>query len=131
MNLSQFQESVWHRCCSNTGPYKAGDHGGEIVSSVEAIFEFGEVSRDMLSVDGPVGCGDRRFDVAQRGVDPLEGWRARSLSAATCGDHLMRASGVGHAGEAAQAIADHRAVCCQAGSREGGDRSTTKSADPA
>ena len=61
------------------GPCEARDHGGQIVSSVEAVFEFGEVARDMLAVDGAVGSCDGGLDVAQRGVDPFEGWRPSGL----------------------------------------------------
>jgi hypothetical protein len=50
MNFSQFQEPVGHWCGSDGGPSEAGDHGGQIVFSVEAVFEFGEVAWDMLAV---------------------------------------------------------------------------------
>jgi hypothetical protein len=33
---------------------EARHHGGEVVSAVEALFEFGEVAGYMLVVDGPV-----------------------------------------------------------------------------
>src|SRR5271168_182657 len=50
---------------------------------------------------------DRLVAVAERGVDPLEGWRARGGRPAARLDGLVGASGIGHAGEAGQAIADH------------------------
>ena len=75
MNFSQFQEPIEHRDGSDGGPSEARDHGGQIVSSVEAVFEFGEVARNMLAVDGTVGPCDGGLDVAERGVDPFEGWR--------------------------------------------------------
>jgi hypothetical protein len=74
-NLSQFQEPVGHWCGPDGGPSEAVDHGGQIVSSVEAVFEFCEVAWDMLAVDGAVGPCDGALDVAERGVDPFEGWR--------------------------------------------------------
>ena len=77
MNLSQFQEAVWHWRGSDGGPAEAGDHGGEIVSAVEAVFELGEVARHMLLADGAVGAGDGGLDVAQGGIDPLEGGSSR------------------------------------------------------
>src|SRR5664280_3804722 len=126
MNLSELQETVGHRRCANTGPCEARDHGGEIISSIEAIFELCEVSRHVFGVDGAVSSGDCRLDVAEGGVDPLECRRASGVGSAPCGGHLMRAAGVGHAVETAQAVAEHDAVCCQAGCREGRDRSTAK-----
>ena len=81
MNLSQFQEPIGHRDGSDGGPSEARDHGGQIVSSVETVFEFGEVARDVLAVDGTVGACDGGLDVAEGGVDPFEGWRpSRSWS---------------------------------------------------
>jgi hypothetical protein len=64
-----------HWCGPDGGPSEAVDHGGQIVSSVEAVFEFGEAAWDMLAVDGAVGPCDGGLDVAERGVGPFEGWR--------------------------------------------------------
>src|SRR3954471_16906774 len=50
MNLSQFEEPIRHGRGPHAGPAQARDHGGEIVSPVEAVFELGEVARDMLAV---------------------------------------------------------------------------------
>ena len=83
--------------------------GGEIVSLVEAVFGLGEVARHVLAVDGTVGAGDRGLDVAQRGVDRLEGRRARRGWPGSGLDDLAGASGVGHAGETPESVADHRA----------------------
>ena len=52
------------------GPAEARQHGGEIASPVEAIFELGEVARDVLGVDGSVGADKRGLDVAEGRVDP-------------------------------------------------------------
>src|SRR5512133_1000713 len=73
--LSQFQEPVGHGGGSDGGPREARDHGREIVSSVEAVLEFGEVARNMLAIDGTVGSCDGGLDVAERGVGPFEGRR--------------------------------------------------------
>src|SRR3954462_4097855 len=73
MNLSQFQEPIRHGRGPHAGPAQARDYGGEIVSPVEAVFELGEVARDMLAVDGAVGANNGGLDIAERGVDPLEG----------------------------------------------------------
>ena len=53
-------------------PSESRDHGREIVSSVEVVFEFGEVARNMLAVDGTIGSCDGGLDVAERGVGPFE-----------------------------------------------------------
>jgi hypothetical protein len=68
MILSEFQEAVGHGWCSDAGPCEARDHGGEIVTAVEAVFELGEVSGDVLGADGAIGPGEGGLDVAERGV---------------------------------------------------------------
>jgi hypothetical protein len=73
MSLSQFEEAVWHRRGSNCDVAELRHHGGEIVSPVEAVFEFGEVAGDMLVADGAVSASDGALDVAEGGVDPFEG----------------------------------------------------------
>jgi hypothetical protein len=88
-------------------PAKAWHHSGEVVSPVESVLELGEVSWDVLAVDVPICSHDRGLDVAERGVNPLERWRARGGRPAARLDGLVGASGIGHAGEAGQAIADH------------------------
>jgi len=60
----------------------------------------------MLAVDRPVGADDRGFNIAERGVHPFESRRAGGGGTAAGLDGLVGASGVGHAGEASQAIAD-------------------------
>src|SRR3954464_1445789 len=79
ISLGEFQEPIGHRDGSDGGPCETRDHGGQIVSLVEAVFEFGEIARDMFAVDGTVGSCDGRLDVAERCVDPFEGWRPSRL----------------------------------------------------
>ena len=87
-------------------PSRGEGHGREVVSSVESVFKFGEVSRDILAVDRPVGADDRSLDVAERGVYPFESGYARGGGTPAGLDGLAGASGVGHAGVASQGIAD-------------------------
>jgi hypothetical protein len=72
MNLRQFEEAVWHWRGSNSEEAEPWHHGGEIVSAVEAVFEFGKVAGHVLVGDGAVSASDGAFDVAEGGVDPLE-----------------------------------------------------------
>jgi hypothetical protein len=72
MSLSQFQEAVWHWRGPDAGPCQTRDHGGEIISSVEAVFELGEVAGHMLTADGAVGSNNGRLDIAQGRIDPFE-----------------------------------------------------------
>src|SRR5580700_9890960 len=72
MIFSQFEEAVWHRRGSDCDIAEAWHHGGEIVSAVEAVLEFGEVAGYMLVADGAVSASDGALDVAEGGVDPLE-----------------------------------------------------------
>ena len=99
-------------------------------SAVEAVFELGEVARNMLAVDGPVGAGDRGLDVAKRGVNPLEGRFARRRWTASGLDSLVDASGVGYAGETPQPVADHRAAWTNAALGKRGQCLTGETADP-
>src|SRR6266851_8124466 len=94
MILSQFEEAVWHGRSSDGDVAKAWHHGGEIVSSVEAVFEFGEVAGHMLVTDGTVSAGDGAFDVAEGSVDPLKRGRPGGLAARSGDDRLMDAAGL-------------------------------------
>src|SRR5271170_2392941 len=122
MTLSHFEQAVGHWRRPHTGPREARDHRSEIVSTIEAVLEFGEVTRHVLAADGPIGAGDRRLDVAESGVDPFEGGCARCGGSAPCDDDLMGTPCLGDATEAAQAVAEHSAVRFEAGFGEGGDR---------
>src|SRR4029077_15329619 len=116
---------------SDGGPCEPWDHRRQIVSPVEAIFEFGEVARDMLAVDGAVGSCDGGLDVAQRGVDPFECRRACRLRSRPGRDNLVRAPGIGDAGETLKAVADDSAVRIEAALGEPCNRSCTEAGDPA
>src|SRR5205807_7355635 len=63
MILSQFEEAIWHRWGSDCDIAEAWHHGGEIVSAVEAVLEFGEVAGYMLVADGAVSASDGALDV--------------------------------------------------------------------
>src|SRR6201995_2521976 len=72
MILSQFEEAIWHRRGSDCDIAEAWHDGGQIVSAVEAVLEFGEVAGHMLVAGGAVSASDGALDVAEGGVDPLE-----------------------------------------------------------
>jgi hypothetical protein len=72
MILSQLEEAVWHGRRSEGDVAEARHHGGEIVSPVEPVFEFGEIAGYVLVSDGAVSAGDGTLDVPQGGIDPLE-----------------------------------------------------------
>jgi hypothetical protein len=65
----------------------------------------------MLAADGTVGSCDGGFDVAQRGVDPFEGWRPSRPWPRPGLDDLVRAPSIGDAGETLKATTE------QSGSR--------------
>ena len=121
MSLSQFEEAVGHWRGADGGPAETGRHGGEIVASIEAVGEFGQVAGDVLLADGPLGGGDGGLDVAERGVDPLEGGWPHRRAAGAGADRLMCASRIGDTAEASEAIADDGA---------GGDRGCAGPAFP-
>ena len=110
MIVSQFEEAVWHWRGSDCDIAEARHHGGEIVASVEAVLEFGEVTGYMLVADCAVSASDGGFDVAEGGVDPFEGG-GQSGPATTPGDDwLMRAAGLQDSAETAQPVTDNGAV---------------------
>src|SRR5437879_9889837 len=100
MMLRQFEEVVWHRRGSDCDIAEARHHGGEIVSAVEAVLEFGEVAGYMLVVDGAVSASDGALDVAEGGVDPLEGRVQGGLATGPSDDRLVGAAGVADPSEA-------------------------------
>src|ERR1700757_3064909 len=121
MILSQFEEAVWHCRGADCNIAEAWHHGGEIVSSVEAVLEFGEVAGYMLVTDGAVSAGDGTLDVAEGGVDPLERGSQGGLATGSGDDWLMDAAGVADAGEAAQAVTDDGAGGIEIALCQGGD----------
>src|ERR1700680_1294073 len=77
MILSQFEEAVWHRRGSDCDIAEAWHHGGEIVSVVEAVLEFGEVAGYMLVADCAVSASDGALDIAEGVLTHLKaGFRA-------------------------------------------------------
>src|SRR3954454_5553251 len=131
MSLSQLQQAVWHRRGAQGGPPEARQHGREVVAPVEAVLELGEVARHVLLPDGAVGAGDRRLDVAEGGVDPAEGRRARRGAARTGPDDRVAAAGLGDGAEAGEAVADHLAAGIEAALGEAGDGAAAEAAHPA
>src|SRR3954469_21252844 len=105
-NFSQLEQPIGHWRRADGNPCEARDHGREVVSPIEAIFELGEVTRHVLLVDRAVGTDDGGLDVAQRYVDPLEGRRVGGGRAGASLDYRVLASGLRHCAEAAQAVAD-------------------------
>src|SRR5205809_6802970 len=131
MILSQFEEAVWHRRGSDCNIAKAWHHGGEIVSAVEAVLEFGQVAGYMLVADGAVSASDGALDVAEGGIDPLECGVQRSFAAVPGYDRLMDAAGVAYAGEAAQSVTDDGAGGIEIALRQGRDCGTAEPSDAA
>src|ERR1700739_2192966 len=109
MLLSQFEEAVWHWWGSHCDIAEAWHHGGEIVSAVEAVLEFGEIAGYMLVADGAVSASDGALDVAEGGVDPLESRVQGGLATGSSDDRLVDAAGVADPREAVQAVTDNGA----------------------
>src|SRR5439155_9524695 len=109
MILSQFKKAVWHRRGSECDIAQAWHHGGEIVSAVEAVLEFGEVAGYMLVADGAVSARDGALEVAEGGVDPLEGRVQSGLATGSSDDRLVDTAGVADPSEAVQAVTDNGA----------------------
>ena len=55
------------------GPGEALDDAVELEAAIEAVGEAGEVGLRMLRADVVAGAGERGFDVAQAGIDHLNG----------------------------------------------------------
>src|SRR6516164_1247041 len=126
MILSQFEEAVRHRRGSDCDIAEAWHHGGEIVSAVKAVLEFGEVAGYMLVADGAVSAGDGALDVAEGGVDPLEGRVQGGLATRSSDDRLVDAAGVADPSEAVQAVTDNGAGGMEIALRQGRDFGTAE-----
>ena len=98
------------------------DHAGEVVSAIEGVIEFGEVSWHVLGADRTVGAVDRGFDIAECGVDPFEGGVADRSRTTARQDRLMLASSIGHAMKTGHPVADHRAGRVEAVQRKSRNR---------
>src|SRR5262249_5680001 len=131
MILSQFEEAVWHRRSSESDVAEAWHHGGEIVSAVEAVLEFGEVAGYMLVADGAVSASDGALDVAKGGVDPLEGRVQGGLATGSSDDRLVDAAGVANPSEAVQAVTDNGAGGVEVSLGRGRGFSTAENRQPA
>lgn len=129
MNLSQFEKTIRHGRGSDAGPSQAGDHGREIVAPVEAVFELGKVARHMLGADGPVGSGNGGLDIAESGVDPLEGGCSRRSRSRAGFDDRVVASSTRNGGKAGEAVADDGAGGIEALLGEGRDGGAAKAGD--
>ena len=103
MILSQFEEAIGHGWSSDGDVAEPRHHGGEIVSPVEPVFEFGEVAGDMLVTDGTVSASDGTFDVSEGSIDPLKGGHQGGAATRSGDDRVMDAPGFADAGETAQA----------------------------
>src|SRR6516162_6578514 len=121
MILSQFEEAVWHRRGSDCDIAEAWHHGGEIVSAIKAVLEFGEVTGYMLVVDGAVSASDSALDVAEGGVDPPEGRVQGGLATGSSDDRLVDAAGAADPSEAVQAVTDNGAGGMEIALRQGRD----------
>src|SRR5678815_4602833 len=101
MILRQFEEAVWHRRGSGCDEAEPWHHGGEIVSPVKPVFEFGKVAGHVFVADGAVSADDGALDVAESSVDPLECGVQRGLASGSSYDRLMDATGATDTSEAA------------------------------
>ena len=119
MILSQFEEAVWHRRGSDCDIAEAWHHGGEIVSAIKAVLEFGEVAGYMLVADGAISASDGALDVAEGGVDPPEGRVQGGVATGSSDDRLVDAAGVADPSEAVQAVTDNSAGGLEIALRQG------------
>src|ERR1700752_4849525 len=124
MILSQFEETIWHRRGSDCDIAEAWHHGGEIVSAVEAVLEFGEGAGYMLVTDGGVRAGDGAPDVTDGGVDPLGDRVQSGLATGSSDDRLVDTAGVADRSEAAQTVTDNGAGGMEIALRQGRDFGT-------
>src|SRR5260370_32675943 len=131
MILSQCEETVWHRRSSAGDVAEPRHHGGEIVASVETVFEFGEVAGHMVVADGRVRASDGAFDVPEGSVGPLERGRQGGPAARSRDDRLMDAPGFADAGETAQAVTDDGAGGIEIALCQGHDFGTAETLYPA
>src|SRR5208337_3343231 len=130
INVGRLEQPVGHGRRSNASPGEAGHHRGEIVSPVEAVFEFSEVARHVLLIDRPVGSNNSGFDIPQCCIDPFEGGGTSGGSARAGLDDLMRTPRVGDGSETGQAITDDLALRIKPPLGEGRKRVIAEAGDP-
>src|SRR4028119_770414 len=108
--------SRWRRLSRGGGrgggrrPGGALDDAGEPVAGVEPGGEARQVGLGVLRADVAVGADDRRLDVAQAGVDPLERRPARGPATGAGAHRAVLAAGLLDRRPAGQAVADHGAA---------------------
>src|SRR4051795_9979649 len=88
---------------------QARDQALQLEAAVVAPGEAREVAPRVLRADPAVGAGDRRLDVAERGVDPPERRPARRPLAAAGHHGGVLEAGLGRRGPAAQPVGDQAA----------------------
>src|SRR5436305_1001589 len=88
---------------------QARDQALQLEAAVVAPGEAREVAPRVLRADPAVGAGDRRLDVAERGVDPPERRPARRPLAAAGHHGGVLEAGLGRRGPAAQPVGDQPA----------------------
>src|SRR3954466_122993 len=85
------------------------DQAVELEAAVVAPGEAAEVAPGVLRADLPVGAGERRLDVAQGSVDPLERRPARRALAAAGHHRPVLQAGLGRGRPAAEPVGDETA----------------------
>src|SRR3954471_23236006 len=94
-------------CGVDCGPGEALDDAVELETAIEAVGEAGQVGLGVLRADVVVGAGQRRLDVAERGVDPAERRPARGPLTRAGHDREVLAPGLLDRRPAGQPVADH------------------------
>src|SRR3954471_19757780 len=82
-------------CGVDRGPGEALDDAVELETAIEAVGEAGQVGLGVLRADVVVGAGQRRLDVAERGVDPAERRPVRGLAITHISDQPQGRSSCG------------------------------------
>src|ERR1700738_1480956 len=80
----------------------------------------------MLVADGAGRAGDGALDIAEGGLDPLEGRDQGGLATGSSDDQLVDAAGVADPSEAAQAVTDNGAGGMEIALRQGRDFGTAE-----
>src|ERR1700759_2323920 len=106
MIISPPNSPLGERQASRDRDDEAGHEAAQVEPPIEAVDEGAQIVRRVLAVlEGMMRARQRRLEIAEDGVDPLELGRLTRLAAAH-DDGQVPATGVEHAGEAPQAIAD-------------------------
>jgi len=102
--LSHAEEPLRHGWCAQCHVSQPLDHGWQIKAAIETVLEFGKVAWNMFFPNRMKSARQRRLDVAEQRIHPVERGMLRGLAATAGHDRHAPAACGRHRRKAGQAI---------------------------